>query len=85
VEEAKSMVSVEAEVYAKQGKQRRGKGFSRRELKEAGSNVKEAVRNDVPVDIRRRTVYSKNVEAVKRYLETRKTERKLETKRKSKV
>lgn len=47
---------------------RSGRGFSRKELSEAGLTVNEARSIGLVVDLRRRTAYSENVEAIKQYL-----------------
>ena len=69
-------------VLKKGGRQREGKGFSRNELKKAGSNPKEALRLKIPLDIKRRTIHEENVETVKKLLEARRTAK--PSKRKSK-
>ena len=76
------MMADKPKVFKRDGKQRRGKGFSRNELKKAGSNPKEALRLKIPLDIKRRTIHEENVETVKRLLEARKTAK--PSKRKSK-
>ena len=43
---------------------RRGKGFSTRELAEAGLTLHEAKIHDIPVDKRRRTSHSWNIQAL---------------------
>ena len=42
-------------------KNRRGRGFSRGELRKAGINIRQALRAGFPVDVRRRTVHEENV------------------------
>ena len=49
---------------------RRGKGFSREELKALNLSLKMALRLGIPVDPRRRSRHDENVEALKRLLET---------------
>ena len=61
-----------SKVMRKAGKQRVGRGFSRGELREAGSSLKEAVRLGLPVDDRRKTVHQENIECVKTCLSERK-------------
>ncbi|MBS7647141.1 MAG: ribosomal protein L13e [Candidatus Bathyarchaeia archaeon] len=56
-------------VFKKNGKQRTGKGFSLGELKEAGLNKKQALMLRIPVDSRRRTVHTENIENLKKILE----------------
>ncbi|RLI22190.1 hypothetical protein DRO54_01810 [Candidatus Bathyarchaeota archaeon] len=62
-------MSIEATVYKKNGKPRRGKGFSKNELKEAGLTLKEALKLGIPVDKRRSSAYRENIEALKRFIE----------------
>jgi ribosomal protein L13E len=61
-----------AKVFKNDGKQRAGRGFSREELKKAGSSLKEALRLGVPVDDKRKTVHEENVDAVRALLQERK-------------
>ena len=56
-------------VYRK-GKTRRGRGFSRAELKEVGLSLKEALKMGIPIDPRRRTKHDENIKILKEYLET---------------
>ncbi len=56
--------------------QRNGKGFSKGEIKKAGSNPVEARKIGLPVDPRRRTIYDKNVEAAKTLIENEKAKAK---------
>lgn len=76
------MMKVEPAVFKKNGKIRKGKGFSREELKKARLSFREALKLGVPIDFRRRTFHEENVKAVKNFLKTKKTE--LKPKRKSK-
>ncbi|NWF96154.1 MAG: ribosomal protein L13e [Candidatus Thorarchaeota archaeon] len=50
-------------------KSRIGRGFSRGEVSEAGLTVVECRRMGLMIDIRRRSSYPENVEALKRFLE----------------
>jgi ribosomal protein L13E len=50
-------------------KTRRGRGFSRAELREAGTDFKQALKSQIPVDPRRKTKYESNIEILKRYLQ----------------
>ncbi|TFF92082.1 hypothetical protein EU545_02015 [Candidatus Thorarchaeota archaeon] len=52
----------------KTAKPRRGRGFSRDELEQAELTMKDARDMSVLVDIRRKTAYPENVEALKQYL-----------------
>jgi large subunit ribosomal protein L13e len=48
---------------------RRGRGFSRGELKEAGTTIGQALLAGIAVDRRRRSVHSENVELLKTQLQ----------------
>ena len=63
------MMVFKPKVFKKSGKQRFGRGFSREELKKAGTSLKEALKLGIPVDFRRKTVYQENIEAIKTLLE----------------
>lgn len=76
------MVKVRSVVFKKNGKSRKGKGFSREELKKAGLSFGEALKLGVPIDFRRRTIHEENVKDVKSFLKAKKT--KLKSKGKSK-
>ena len=59
------------EVYAvvhRQGKSRKGKGFSRGELKEVGLSLKQALKLGIQIDPRRSTKHGENVKTLKTYL-----------------
>ncbi len=56
-----------------EGKPRRGRGFSSKEIEDANLTVKEARDMGLMVDLRRRTAYPENVEALKEYEEDLKT------------
>ena len=60
------MKTVKAKVFKDVGKQRFGRGFSRDELKKAGTSLTEAVRLGVLVDSRRKTAHDENVEEIGR-------------------
>lgn len=57
-------------------KQRDGKGFSREELKKAGTNMTEALKLRIPLDPRRKTAHEENIEAVKAFVAQKKAEQK---------
>ncbi|HID91085.1 TPA: 50S ribosomal protein L13e [Candidatus Bathyarchaeota archaeon] len=59
---------------------RQSRGFSRGELMGAGLTFREAIRLEIPIDKRRRTVYEENVDTLKQYL---KAIRRLRGKRKA--
>jgi len=57
-------MEIEAIVYKKNGKPRKGKGFSRKELEKAGIEIKKALRLGIPVDKRRSSAYEGNVKVL---------------------
>lgn len=63
------MVGIRPKVFKTKAKQRYGKGFSREELKKAGTSVKDALRFNIPVDSKRKTAHEENVKAVKAFLQ----------------
>jgi len=63
------MVRMISPVVRRGSKVKTGKGFSIEELQEAGLNPGEARHLGVPVDQRRSTNYSENVEALKEWVE----------------
>jgi len=63
------MTTTRPKVFKNDGKQRLGRGFSREELKKAGSSLKEAIKLGLLVDDKRKTVHDENVEAAKTFLE----------------
>jgi len=65
------MTTTRPKVFKNDGKQRFGRGFSREELKKAGSSLKEAVKLGLLVDDKRKTVHDQNVEAAKTFLQER--------------
>lgn len=66
-------------VRKKSGKKRKGRGFSREELKKAGISVKQALHVGLPVDVRRRTVHGENVKLIKQQLKKRVSKAKKKT------
>ena len=70
------MTTVKPKVFKNHGKQRLGRGFSREELKKAGSNLQEALRFGLPVDAKRKTAHEENVAVAKTFLQKKKTESK---------
>ena len=62
-------MNVQPVVYRKR-RVRRGRGFSRGELKALNLNLKRALRLGIPIDPRRRSRHEENVEALRRLLET---------------
>ncbi len=57
-------------VYRK-GKVRKGKGFSRDELRAVELSLKEALKMGIPVDPRRKSRHEENVNLLKQFLETK--------------
>lgn len=55
-------------IFTKNQKLRRGRGFSRNELKKAGLGLRQAHLKGLPTDSRRRTAHAENVKLIKRYL-----------------
>ncbi len=51
-------------------KTRRGRGFSRAELREAGADFRQALKSGIPVDPRRKTKYESNVKILEQYLQS---------------
>ncbi len=49
---------------------RRGRGFSRQELAEAGLSVEKARRLGIPVDLRRRSKHEWNIKILQEYLKS---------------
>ena len=62
-------MSIKAVVFKKNGKARKGKGFSLEELKKVGLDFRKALKLGIPVDKRRSSAYDHNVKALKEYLE----------------
>jgi len=57
-------------VRRKGGRWRRGKGFSKSELKEAEVDSRQAQKLGIPIDPRRKTKHKENVEALKKHLQS---------------
>jgi len=57
-------------IRKKNGRTREGKGFSRGELKEAGTDFKQALRLKIPIDLRRETKHEDNVKILKQHLQS---------------
>ncbi len=78
------MHHIKPEILKPDGKQRRGRGFSREELKKAGLNPAVAKRLEIPFDKRRKTVHDQNIEAIKVHAGKKKAETKSKPKPKPK-
>jgi len=70
------MTIAKPRVFKAREKQRDGKGFSREELKKAGTNMAEALKLRIPLDPRRKTAHEENIEAVKTFVAQKKAEQK---------
>ena len=66
------MKTLKPSVFKSDRDRRLGKGFSREELKRAGSSLNEALRFGVPVDSKRKSAHEENIEAVKNFLQEKK-------------
>ncbi len=67
-----TITKVNPKVLSNNGKQRVGRGFSREELKKAGSSLEGALKSGLRVDAKRKTAHEENIEAVKSLLQTKK-------------
>lgn len=63
-------MNVQPVVYRKR-RVRRGRGFSREELKALNLTLKKALRLGIPIDPRRRSRHEENIEALRRLLEAK--------------
>jgi large subunit ribosomal protein L13e len=70
------MIAAKPRVFKTREKKRHGKGFSREELKKAGTNMTEALKLRIPLDPRRKTAHEENIEAVKTFIAQKKAEQK---------
>jgi large subunit ribosomal protein L13e len=70
------MIAARPRVFKTREKKRHGKGFSREELKKAGTNMAEALKLRIPLDPRRKTAHEENIEAVKAFIAQKKAEQK---------
>jgi len=61
-------MKVQSTVRKKDGRTKEGRGFSRGELKEAGVDLKHALKLDIPIDPRRKTKHEENVKMLKQHL-----------------
>lgn len=59
---------VQSAVQKKGGRTKEGRGFSRGELKEAGVDLKHALKLGIPIDLRRKTKHEENVKTLKQHL-----------------
>jgi len=63
-------MKVNSAVQKKGGGTRKGKGFSRGELREAGVDLKRALKLSIPTDLRRKTKHEENVKTLKHHLQS---------------
>jgi large subunit ribosomal protein L13e len=68
------MVRMISPIVKRGARVKTGKGFSRGELIEVGLNPGEARHLGVPVDVRRSTSYTENVESLRKWVEEAKAE-----------
>ncbi|MFQ6095451.1 MAG: ribosomal protein L13e [Candidatus Bathyarchaeia archaeon] len=72
-------MKVQAVVYRK-NRIRKGKGFSKAELREVNMDLTTALRLGIPTDPRRRSKHEENIELLRRYLENLKASKQPEDK-----
>jgi large subunit ribosomal protein L13e len=77
------MKAIKAKVPKHPDRQRLGRGFSRDELKKAGTSLAEALKLGIPIDPRRKTMHEDNVAVVETFLKDRKAASKPKKKPKS--
>jgi large subunit ribosomal protein L13e len=77
------MKAIKAKVPKHPNKQRLGRGFSRDELRKAGTNLAEALKLGIPIDPRRKTMHEDNAAVVETFLKDRKAASKPKKKPKS--
>lgn len=71
-------------VIRKRGKKRRGRGFSREELRKFGISQKQALKLQLPIDLRRRSIYERNVDLLKQQIKEKEVKhRKAKSKKKA--
>lgn len=63
-------MKIQSAVQKKGDRTRRGRGFSRGELGEAGMNLKQALKLGIPIDPRRKTKHKENVKLLKQHLQS---------------
>jgi len=68
-------MEIEALVLKKGGKSRKGKGFSKGELKKVGLDFASALRLGIPVDKRRRSIHEENIRLLEEHLSSLKPNR----------
>lgn len=63
-----AQATVEATVVKKLGETRKGRGFSRDELRAVELDFSRALRLRLPIDTRRKTKHNQNVKSLKQFL-----------------
>ena len=58
-------------VRKRNGRTRKGKGFSRGELRETELDFKQALKLGIPIDRRRKTKHEENIKILEQYLRSR--------------
>jgi len=66
-------------VQKKNGRTRTGKGFSRGEIREAGTDFRQALKAGIPIDLRRKTKREENIKVLKQYLRSLSSKKKPKT------
>jgi large subunit ribosomal protein L13e len=69
-------MKIYAIIKKKNGKTRKGRGFSREELKKVGINYKTALRLGISVDLRRKTLHEENISILQQVLAEKEGNRK---------
>jgi len=59
------MMKIQSVVQKRKDRSRKGKGFSRGELKEANIDFRRALKLAIPIDLRRKTKHEENITALK--------------------
>ena len=61
------MMSIQA-IVKRQRKTRKGRGFNKKELKEVGLSFSQALKLNIPIDIRRSAVHKENTDKLRTFL-----------------
>jgi ribosomal protein L13E len=61
-------MSTQSRVAKKFGRTRKGKGFSKEELREVGLDFHQALKQSLPIDQRRKTKRPENVKTLRQFL-----------------
>jgi len=61
-------MKIQSAVRKRKDRIRKGKGFSRGELKETKIDFRQALKLTIPIDLRRKTKHQENVKIIKEYL-----------------